>query len=89
MQSRINFNSVFQYIGRNCEFSVSCKSKIILGCKNYFSNYTYIGAHEGGVIRIGRNNFFNRGITVECLKLMEIGDNNLFGPNVIIIDHNH
>ena len=38
---------------------------------------------------IGNNNFFNKNIFIECLSGIDIGDNNLFGPNVVIIDHNH
>ena len=89
LRNRIYYKNIFQYIGRNCDFSVSRNSKIYIGYKNYFSNYIYIGVHDGGVMKIGDNNFFNRCSTIECLNKIEIGENNLFGPNVIMVDHNH
>lgn len=43
----------------------------------------------GGKITLGYNNFFNTNCRVASRKEIIIGDNNLFGPNVIIVDHNH
>lgn len=40
-------------------------------------------------IRIGFNNFFNRNCLICSMNTIVIGDNNLFGPNVCIYDHNH
>lgn len=85
----IIYKSIFQYIGRNCEFSVSGKSRLVLGKKNYFTRDAFLGAHTNGILTIGNNNYFNRGIFISCLNNIEIGDNNLFGPNVVIIDHDH
>ena len=43
---------------------------------------------SGGHMIIGTC-FFNQGCSVTCLKRIKIGDNCLFGPNVVIIDHDH
>lgn len=89
LQNRICYNSFFQYIGKNCVFSVASNSRVIIGHKNYFTNNIYLGVHDGGILKIGNNNFFNRGITIECLESISIGDNCLFGPNIVVVDHDH
>ena len=37
----------------------------------------------------GFNNFFNTNTKVISMNSIEIGDHNLFGPNVVIVDQNH
>lgn len=43
---------------------------------------------SGGNMKIGTC-FFNQGCSITCLKSIEIGNNCLFGPNVVIVDHDH
>lgn len=43
---------------------------------------------EGGALKIGTS-FFNRGCCITAIKHIEIGDECLFGPNVVIVDHDH
>lgn len=40
-------------------------------------------------IRIGRGNYFNRDVMIDACGLVEIGDENMFGPGVYITDSNH
>jgi acetyltransferase-like isoleucine patch superfamily enzyme len=40
-------------------------------------------------IRIGDDNYFNRNLMIDACGCVEIGDNNLFGPDVYIADSNH
>lgn len=40
-------------------------------------------------ICIGNNNYFNRNLMLDACGLIEIGDNNQFGPDVYITDSNH
>jgi acetyltransferase-like isoleucine patch superfamily enzyme len=47
----------------------------------------YIG-HNGKLI-IGKSNFFNNSCSINCVREIEIGDNNQFGENVLMYDHNH
>lgn len=53
--------------------------------RDYF--HVYIG-HNGRLI-IGKNNFFNNYCSLNCLGNIEIGNNNQFGENVFLYDHNH
>lgn len=43
----------------------------------------------GGKLKLGYNNFFNTNCRIATLENIEIGDNNLFGQNVTIVDHDH
>lgn len=43
----------------------------------------------GGNLSIGRDVFLNRNCIVICRKEITIGDNCIFGPNVVIYDHDH
>ena len=40
-------------------------------------------------IRIGDRNYFNRNLMIDACGLVEIGDSNMFGPDVYITDSNH
>lgn len=42
-----------------------------------------------GNLVVGRNVFFNRGVQINCHERVFIGDNCLFGHNVLVFDHNH
>src|SRR4029077_10258006 len=44
---------------------------------------------EGVRIRIGSHNYFNRNLMIDACGLIEIGDQNMFGPDVYITDSNH
>jgi maltose O-acetyltransferase len=45
--------------------------------------------HDGVRIRIGSRNYFNRNLMIDACGLVEIGDDNMFGPDVYIADSNH
>jgi len=45
--------------------------------------------HEGIRIRIGNGNYFNRNVMIDACGLVEIGDDNMFGPDIYIADSNH
>lgn len=40
-------------------------------------------------IRIGSRNYFNRNVMLDACGLIEIGDDNMFGPDIYITDSNH
>jgi maltose O-acetyltransferase len=45
--------------------------------------------YDGTRIRIGSGNYFNRNLMIDACGLVEIGDKNMFGPDVYITDSNH
>ncbi|MEY2480206.1 MAG: maltose O-acetyltransferase [Verrucomicrobiota bacterium] len=40
-------------------------------------------------IRIGDRNYFNRNLMIDACGLVEIGNENMFGPDIYITDSNH
>ena len=45
--------------------------------------------HDGTRIRIGNGNYFNRNVMIDACGCVEIGDDNMFGPDIYITDSNH
>lgn len=89
----LNFGSLkihgFQYcISKGVEIWAHSGGKCDLGKKTWFSENCLIESN-GGMITFGYNNFFNTNCRIISMDSIQIGDNNLFGPNVIIVDHNH
>ena len=68
-------------------------SQIELGSHNAFTHGAWlwpIDVDYGGIrIRIGNRNYFNRNLMIDACGLIEIGDRNMFGPDVYITDSNH
>jgi acetyltransferase-like isoleucine patch superfamily enzyme len=44
---------------------------------------------EGIRIRIGSHNYFNRNVMIDACGYVEIGDENMFGPDIYVTDSNH
>jgi len=44
---------------------------------------------RGVRIRIGSGNYFNRNLMIDACGYVEIGDDNMFGPDIYIADSNH
>ena len=45
--------------------------------------------HDAVRIRIGSRNYFNRNLMLDACGLIEIGDDNMIGPDVYLTDSNH
>ena len=55
------------------------------GCSLWPENSDFNGIR----IRIGDNNYFNRNVMIDACGYVEIGDENMFGPDIYITDSNH
>jgi maltose O-acetyltransferase len=68
-------------------------SQIEIGSYNAFTQGCWLWPnnenYEGIRIRIGDRNYFNRNLMIDACGLVEIGDDNMFGPDVYITDSNH
>jgi acetyltransferase-like isoleucine patch superfamily enzyme len=68
-------------------------SQIAIGSYNAFTQGAWLwpmdNAYEGVRIRIGSGNYFNRNVMIDACGLVEIGDENMFGPDIYIADSNH
>lgn len=68
-------------------------SQIDIGSHNAFTQGCWLwpedSDHAGVRIRIGDGNYFNRNVMIDACGLVEIGDQNMVGPDVYITDSNH
>ncbi len=87
---RLKTHGISYYIGKNVRFYTAKDEKSILdlGTKTWIGENSYFSA-SGGSVRLGYNNFFNSNTYLIAKSAITVGDNNLFGPNVVIVDHDH
>ncbi len=68
-------------------------SQIQIGNFNAFTQGCWLwpqdAGHDGIRIRIGNGNYFNRNVMIDACGYVEIGDDNMFGPDIYITDSNH
>jgi maltose O-acetyltransferase len=68
-------------------------SQIEIGDYNSFTQGCWLWpentAHAGLRVKIGNGNYFNRNCMIDACGLVEIGDGNMFGPDLYITDSNH
>jgi len=63
--------------------------KLNIGKKYEQRKNSLLECKDGGVMKVGDNVFFNRNCIITCLNSITIGDDSIFGPNVVIYDHDH
>ena len=63
--------------------------KIKIGKNLRFRKSMIINISKTGYLEIGNNNAFNNFCSINCHKRIKIGNDNMFGENVKIYDHNH
>jgi acetyltransferase-like isoleucine patch superfamily enzyme len=67
--------------------------QIVMGDYNAFTQGCWLWPDDtdfaGVRIRIGNSNYFNRNVMIDACGFIEIGDHNMFGPDVYITDSNH
>ena len=87
------FGKVFESIHcffRKIWLKLEYGKRIKFGKKVHFRRgFNVIIIGKNARLVIGSNNFFNRNCSIACLGKVTIGDNNAFGENVTIYDHNH
>ena len=84
----LHLHGIKYYIGKGVRVNHSGSGIVDLGKKTWVGdNCSFIAAH--GKIKCGYNNYFNAGIRIISRESIIIGDHNLFGPNVVIVDHDH
>lgn len=78
----------FQDLRFNTELAVNHQGHIEFGkWTTAFRNVTF--SANGGTIKIGDHAFFNRNCILVSLDQIIIGNRCIFGPNVVIYDHDH
>lgn len=65
------------------------RNKLCIGSHTTWRKSLSITIGKKGIIKIGKNCFFNNYCSVNALQEINIGDGTLFGENVKLYDHNH
>lgn len=63
--------------------------RMLIGKRTSFRKCFSASVEKNAFLSIGENCFFNNNCIINAHKRIEIGDNTIFGPNVIIYDHDH
>lgn len=63
--------------------------RIKIGKNLRFKRRFKVLIEKNGYLEIGDNNFFNNDCSINCLGKISIGNNNIFGENVKMYDHDH
>lgn len=74
---------------KKIEFRLKYGKKIKIGKKVIFRKPIIIRIEKNGYLEIGNDNFFNSFASLNVLNYIKIGNNNRFGENIHIYDHNH
>jgi len=80
---------------RNRMEAMRCRrlAQIELGSYNSFTSGCWLwpadSEYNGVRIRIGSYNYFNRNVMIDACNYIEIGNENMFGPDIYITDSNH
>lgn len=68
-------------------------AQIKIGNLNHFSHGWQLWPEDdyfsGHRILVGDDNYFNRNLMIDACGKIEIGDHNMFGPDIYITDSNH
>lgn len=85
---RINFKGIPIL---NFDFKIAIKkgSKLNIGKNIKCRHNVSFRIYNNGIINIGDNCFFNDGCSLNCQKKIIIGNDCIFGQNVMIFDHDH
>lgn len=87
---KVNFSgSKVQSFSKFTELNLAKNSNVCFGRNIQSDGFCRIITTADAELSIGSKTYFNNGCTVSCMKKVTIGDNCLFGPNVLVCDNNH
>lgn len=72
-----------------CDFEMSPDSNVSISENVIFRPGCSIRVRSGASLKIGDAVSFNNGCIITCREKITIGSHVLFGPNVMIFDHDH
>lgn len=76
-------------IGKGCEFILHPGCSFVLGKKVILGKQMTMAVHSSASILIGNEVGIGPRCQFVCHGRINIGNNTVFGPNVLIYDHNH
>lgn len=73
----------------SCDFEMYEDSTVDISESVIFQKNCAIRVRKNGCLKIGENVSFNNGCIITCRGNTKIGNHVLFGPNVMVFDHDH
>lgn len=86
-RKKIQF-SLIHVISSNTRIELAKGAKLNLGKMTNITG-SMLCIRENGLLDIQKGVFMNSGVIVTCRERISIGEDTLFGPNVLIYDHDH
>lgn len=87
---RVNFSgSKLHSFSKHTLLNFQKGSNIYFGKNIQSDGFCRLVVGKGANLTIGQGTYFNSGCVISSLKQIVIGENCLFGPNVVVFDNNH
>ena len=80
---------LYNNVAINSNINIKNNGNITFGKKFILKGNSLLAAHGNGKIEIGNYCGINRGCYIVCHDEIQIGNNVIIGPNVVIVDHDH
>ncbi len=81
--------SLFNSLEGKFKIDIKDNGKIEIGKKIMTRGPVYLNALKDGKLNIGNEVFFNHNCSITAMDSISIGNNCMFGNNIVIVDHNH
>ena len=88
-KERINVDSTMKFGKDFSIFFDATNSSVDIGENVQLRDYCQIRSGRNGILKIGKNVFFNNSCSINCFGNIEIGNNCQFGEAVKMYDVNH
>lgn len=85
---RISFKTIPK-MNKTFKIAIKKNGKIIIGKNMRTRNNVSLRVYNGGILNIGNSFFANDGCSINCQQKITIGEDVIFGQNVMLFDHDH
>ena len=86
--SRCNYSNPIRMFS-GAEINISKGGKLELGRGVAIGKRSVCTVRNGALLKMGSMSNLNSDCKIVCHKRIEIGENTIFGPNVLVYDHDH
>ncbi|WRP06320.1 acyltransferase [Rossellomorea aquimaris] len=81
--------SLIERFSPNTEIDIGKNARLILNKRVRAHSHTKLRVRNSAELIVGENTAFNYGCIITSHHKIKIGKNSIFGPNVLVYDHDH
>ncbi len=85
---KCNYKNIVR-VFKGADITISRGGKLIIGRGVAIGSRTVCTVRKGAVLKMGAMSNLNSDCKIVCHEKIEIGENTIFGPNVLVYDHDH